>query len=552
MATTPAWASDIASQYESHAASQFVLHGNVADLFVLPDNGGVKLVGLEDYLLETLLTAFDVVLTYDLGNGLRVVRGQKAFSQWPSYGAGQALPRVPREAVDVLTHYARFLSNLRRVKGESVKAAFILREAALSMPATQGGVNNDLNAMALLVKAWASETALTDHPLATFLITENLNDLHPLVANDPRSGNVRIPLPAPEELETVFRAVAPQFPVALGPWEGKLNVPAGQLAGASLVSIQSLLRSKEHRKEAITDRDLAALKKELVEKDSQGLIEFIEPKRTLDDLHGQEAIKEWLRQDIALWKQGDLEAMPMGYLFCGPVGTGKTFMVECLAGEAGVPVVKMKNFRDKWVGSTEGNLEKIFRLLHALGRCYVFIDEADQALGKRNQDGDSGVGGRVYSMMAKEMSDSANRGRIVWILASSRPDLIEVDLKRPGRVDVKIPIFPTVTPEEGFQLIRALCKRRGMPLDPSVLETLRDRIPDWLTPGAAEALSVKVYRMVKTKNLPAADALAEALQTYQPAVSRETMEFQVGLAVSEASDLSFVPESLRRYGNAEA
>jgi SpoVK/Ycf46/Vps4 family AAA+-type ATPase len=290
----------------------------------------------------------------------------------------------------------------------------------------------------------------------------------------------------------------------------------------------------------------------LVEKDSQGLIEFIEPKRTLDDLHGQEAIKEWLRQDIALWKQGDLEAMPMGYLFCGPVGTGKTFMVECLAGEAGVPVVKMKNFRDKWVGSTEGNLEKIFRLLHALGRCYVFIDEADQALGKRNQDGDSGVGGRVYSMMAKEMSDSANRGRIVWILASSRPDLIEVDLKRPGRVDVKIPIFPTVTPEEGFQLIRALCKRRGMPLDPSVLETLRDRIPDWLTPGAAEALSVKVYRMVKTKNLPAADALAEALQTYQPAVSRETMEFQVGLAVSEASDLSFVPESLRRYGNAEA
>ena len=42
--------------------------------------------------------------------------------------------------------------------------------------------------------------------------------------------------------------------------------------------------------------------------------------------------------------------------------------------------MKMKNFRDKWVGSSEGNLEKIFRLIHALGRCYVFIDEADQSL----------------------------------------------------------------------------------------------------------------------------------------------------------------------------
>jgi hypothetical protein len=37
-----------------------------------------------------------------------------------------------------------------------------------------------------------------------------------------------------------------------------------------------------------------------------------------------------------------------------------------------------KNFRDKWVGSTEGNLEKIFRLIHALGHAFVFIDEADK------------------------------------------------------------------------------------------------------------------------------------------------------------------------------
>ena len=214
MATLPGWTSEIAGQYESHAASQFVLHGNVGDLFALPENGGVRLAGLEDYLLETLLTGFDVVLTYDLGNGLRVVRGQKVFAQWPTYGAGQTLPRVPREAVDLLTHYARFLSNVRRVKGETVKAAFILREAALSIPAAPGGSNNDLNAMALLVRAWASETALTEHPLATFLITENLNDLHPLVAGDPRSANIRVPLPGPEELVTVFTALAAKYPVA--------------------------------------------------------------------------------------------------------------------------------------------------------------------------------------------------------------------------------------------------------------------------------------------------------------------------------------------------
>ena len=49
-----------------------------------------------------------------------------------------------------------------------------------------------------------------------------------------------------------------------------------------------------------------------------------------------------------------------------------------------MPVLKLKNFRDKWIGSSEANLEKIFRLIHALGRCIVFVDEADQTLGRRD------------------------------------------------------------------------------------------------------------------------------------------------------------------------
>ena len=180
------------------------------------------------------------------------------------------------------------------------------------------------------------------------------------------------------------------------------------------------------------------LKKQLVERDCQrpDRVHRVEAS-TLDDLHGQEKIKTWLRQDIALWRQNDLQAMPMGYLLCGPVGTGKTYMVECLAGEAGVPVVKLKNFRDKWVGSTEGNLEKIFRLLQALGRCFVFIDEADQALGKRDarRRTTPGIGGRVYGMMAEEMSNTRNRGkhRLDPRLQPARPDRSRPQTPRPRR-----------------------------------------------------------------------------------------------------------------------
>ena len=100
--------------------------------------------------------------------------------------------------------------------------------------------------------------------------------------------------------------------------------------------------------------------------------------------------------------------MPMGYLLAGRIGTGKTYLVECLAGEIGIPCVELRNFREKWVGATEGNLEKVFSILHALGQVIVFVDEADQMTGKRGGgDGDSGLSGRVYAMLAKEMSDTA-------------------------------------------------------------------------------------------------------------------------------------------------
>jgi SpoVK/Ycf46/Vps4 family AAA+-type ATPase len=407
-------------------------------------------------------------------------------------------------------------------------------------------LNYDLNAMALLVRDWTSEALINEVHHATFLISENLNDLHPLIVTNPGTSSLQVPLPAAAELEQAMRAMLPKHGVALAEYKDSLQVPAGQLTGATLSALEGLLKRKEHKKETLRPDDLSDLKKELVEDDSHGLIEFIESGRTLDDVYGQEAVKEWIRQDISLWQQGDISAMPMGYLLCGPVGTGKTYMVECLAGEAGVPVVKLKNFRDKWVGSTEGNLEKIFSLLHALGRCVVFIDEADQALGKRDSgSGDSGVSGRVYSMMAKEMSRRENRGRILWILASSRPDLIEVDLKRPGRVDVKIPLFPSTTPEEGFFLIRALCKKQKVDLPKSALEELRELIPELVTPGAAESLSIKVYRLMKTRGLEPVAALKDCLDEYQNPVPAEIIQAQIRLAVDEASDLSFVPAMFR-------
>ena len=149
--------------------------------------------------------------------------------------------------------------------------------------------------------------------------------------------------------------------------------------------------------------------------------------------------------------------------------------MQCWAGELGIPCVVFKNFRDRWVGATESNLEKIFSVLRAIGQVVVFVDEADQAAGKREGgDGDSGLSGRVYAMLAKEMSDTRNRGRIIWIFATSRPDLLEVDLKRQGRLDVHIPMFPPETPAEMRALFLAIAKKLKVPLAEADLPELSD------------------------------------------------------------------------------
>ena len=543
----PSWARSLADLYESNAANQFIIYGNISDRMVLPPPPGLRLGGLSDFLLGVLLPRFDVVLSYDVGNGIRVEKGGEIFSKWPHFQASQRDWKAPRTAVETLTRYFRYCANLTRLNQPATQIGCIIKNADLLLPGLQAGFDYDLSALASLIRDWSSDALLANHTLASFLLTENLNDLHPLIVNNPRVARIRIELPSPDELLEGFRAILPSSSVALAGFSSELPALAEQLSGATMGAVEGVVKTKEHRKEHLASSDLAALKKDLVEKDTNGLIEFIETSRTLDHLYGLEKVKTWLRQDIQLWKKNDVAALPKGYLLCGPVGTGKTFLVECLAGEASVPIVKMKNFRDKWVGSSEGNLEKIFRLIHALGRCYVFIDEADQALGRREANsGDSGVGGRIYSMLAEEMGSSKSRGRVIWVLASSRPDLIEVDLKRPGRVDVKIPLFPTTAPREGFDLLSMLARKRGLLIPDTLFPTLESRIPPLLTPGAAEALVMNIYRQVRTTSSSIEDVLSVVLSEYQNPITSEVMAFQIQLAAGEASSIEFVPAAFRR------
>ena len=137
------------------------------------------------------------------------------------------------------------------------------------------------------------------------------------------------------------------------------------------------------------------------------------------------------------------------------------FSAQCTTGEIGIPCVMLKNFRSKYVGETEGNLERVLSVLRAMGPVVVIIDEADAALGDRSQDGDSGTSSRVFAMIAAQMGDTRYRGRILWMLLTCRPDLLPIDIKRQGRAEVHIPLFYPIDEDEIRDLFVAMAKKLG-------------------------------------------------------------------------------------------
>lgn len=541
------WIDDLRSSYKSGAHNQFILHGNVYDSFF--SHSEDKLAGLVSFLSEEILSGFDAIVSYDLAKGVRIRKGGDELDKLSNRPFAPKNSQSPSSSLQELDRLLLTAVNVGRIRGgPRCKVAVLIEDAHLVVPFSGGRFrDHDLSRLALTLRNWASDGALREHPLATFLTCENLSDLHALVSRNPRSQTVEVPLPSPRLIGNALRMFRKNFPKAFG--REKEDQLAEQLSGVALVSVEEAVRMANLNERPIEGADVAELKKSLIENDARDLIEFIPPSKNFSNMAGSQAIKKWVSKDLQNWRDGRLRAVPKGYLLCGPVGTGKTFLAECMAGEAGVPTVALKNFRERWVGTSEGNLEKVFRILRALGRCMVFVDEADQALGRRVSEGDGGLSGRLYSMIAKEMGKNENRGRIVWILASSRPDLIEVDLKRPGRVDVKIPILPTATCKESMDLIRALLKRNDLTLSDEDALALQDKSPLLMTAGAAEALAAKVMRVQVTSERKTSEILSEMLEDYQPSVPMEVIEFQIDLAVKEATDIELVPEFFQNRKN---
>jgi AAA+ superfamily predicted ATPase len=547
--------------FRSGSISQFILYGNVFDLVPAKvgnvGGGAEKLLPLKTYLEDVMFAQYDVVIHYDRGKGIRPTKGADDFGDWLESLSEEDKPmlqraREPARALEIIDRYLLRTLNLaaasmdaRIAAAAPCKIAVIIDFAQFVVPAGNAlQLGGDFASNIVKTLTWANDPAILQSNIITVLLTEQLNDLNDLVINNPHPAKLKIPLPDEEDmLDYVNYLQAMTFPDLQKKCEVPLEILARRLTGLSRVVARTLLGKALNNDQTITAAWLTRMKKEAIERETNGLLEFIESNFTLDNLAGSDAIKQWLREDTALLKKNAVNSLPMGYLIAGRIGTGKTFLVNCWAGELGVPCVVFKNFRDKWVGATESNLEKIFTILRALGQVVVFVDEADQMTGKRDSNDDSGLSGRVYAMLAKEMSDTRNRGKIIWVFATSRPDLLEVDLKRPGRLDVHFPLFPPQNPEEMRNLFIAVAKKFKFPLAEKDIPEMPAGLT--LAGNEIEALLVNVLRQFELASDPKPaikDLLEKTLKETRPNPNTRKLEYMDLAAVKECTDNRFLPD----------
>jgi AAA+ superfamily predicted ATPase len=530
------WIEEFRRIFRAGTVSQYILHGNLFDL--VPSQG--RFVPLKDFLSNVLFAPFEVVLSYNRSGGLKPLRGEEVLQKYQQarkdWGFVGIAGKDALSSLDFLDGFLRY----SRTAETPIRVAIIFDFAEYLVPRGEPNQLADRSAEILIrLLDWASDPSWVDAQHVTVLCTETLNLLHRNLVENSYSAKLQLRLPDAKECQEYLDYLATEFSglkdAVEVPWESL----GARVVGLSRVHLRHMVALALRNQQKLTTKYLSQLKKELIEKECAGLLEFVDSPRTLADVAGMPAVKDWLAHDAELVRQGNFSAVPMGYLLCGRIGTGKTWLANCFAGQLGLPFVVLKNFRDKWMGSTEANLEKIFTVLKALGQVLVFVDEADQMTGKRGGGDDSGIGGRIYGMLAKEMSDTRQRGKIIWVFATSRPDLLEVDLKRPGRLDVHIPLFPPQSSEELQSLFLAMAAKVGLSLTPEDMPAL----PESLEIGGneIEAMMMRVQRQLSLNPGSGAKAhLEQLLKDYRPLSHRKILEYMDLVAVKECTDSNFL------------
>jgi hypothetical protein len=551
----------LARMINSGQARSIVLCGNIYDLYF----DGKQYAPLIPFLQSKTQVPGIIQVVYELNGPLRFsdedkVKMREAWTAWKNNVSVDSVPikEVLQDGSKFELRRKEFDQYLRDSIGNATQALEFLRQMSICsrtclkdnlliwieasdmlLPAGDGDVakmNDAQMRRVAIMTDWFSEPSFFTGRDTVCLIAESRSMIHPRVSRLPQVLSVEIPSPDNRQRQHFVQWHLSQ-PGTIGSQQ-PVETVAEATAGLSLHALRQLLLAADYARAPVSREDTTRQVEQFIQAQlGEDVIEFKKPEHSLAHVIGFNRLKEFLNSYlIPRMKQSGEGAIP-GAAIAGPIGGGKTFIFEAVAAELDMPVLVLKNIRSQWFGQTDVIFERLRRVLEALEKVVIFVDEADTqfgGVGEGAHETERRLTGKIQAMM----SDPRLRGRVIWLLMTARIHLLSADIRRPGRVgDLIIPVLDPIG-DDRKEFIRWMLKPTNL---------VNDSLVDWLDKeGLASDFSSAGYAALRSqfKAIPPKDEneLKQIIRDFlQPAI-QQTRRYQTLQALINCTRRSLLPD----------
>ena len=563
----------IKRHYNAGSAHEFLLHFNVQDLLYDDVYGYLPTF---DYLMEQLnALGCDLVLGYNTAQGiiwpnveqwrniqrmLHLIPAEEPEVERSKINAGLTIDKLHEDPFinvepDPSEELQEQLNNLLQQGRANIGLVInFLEQLAPNDPSLSSSGNYDLYRFYSRIQNWASDLEIRRRGHIILLLTQNLFDVHPNLTVNPEIPLIEIPFPDYvqrhhfiEHLHAIWD-YSPQIHKTLGDDQDR-EVLAHETIGLNLFGIHDVVRQAESMEEKAGGEPLVRYRRESIRAFSHGVLELgkTHTNTLADGWYAMRAIK-----DIAEgMRHQDLRRVPRGMLFLGPPGTGKVYATRLLAGEANMTFIQLRyanqvsevtiNINENG-NPYERNLNAAISFIRGISPVVVFIDNIEQASPHTSMHPEERQ--PFPQSLVNAISDPSLHGRVIWVGASHRPDLMPQIFRQYGIFDTKFVMLPPIA-EGRMEILRIFCQGQTES-EINFRALVGNPDTDGLT---ARDLSLIVQRANniaihnQRDNFTEAD-LRQALDDFIPDYSLEMQLFMGLLALREANSRIMIPEAL--------
>lgn len=454
---------EFAGNFLSGEYNQFIFSGNIYDVYTINDH----YYSLSEFLFKKLSTS-RIVVKYSLSSGIEfsnnderdkfidILSANLSFFETKEEKQSWVIKNIAHsrisviEALKIMKEASKIHFHDKTNVSHVRPFAFLIEHAETIIPAGQIMHMNEQDRQKLVFfRDWLNDHQFINSRDLIIFISQTRSEIHKSIINLPSINHILIQYPDFTARKMFIEHHLSKLKITS---DISLKRASELTAGLTLSGIKHILLQTHYTNSALNEENIIGKTEEVIRGTIGDYIRIKHPVHRFDQIIGARKIKDELKRQIKIIRLQDAAVIPHGYLVSGRNGVGKTYIMEAFAGELGWLCIELKNLRQKYLGETDIIFERIKDVLESFQNVMVFIDEADTMFGGRGEFVHE-TEKRLTGNFIKMIGDPDNRGRIIWVFITSRPDLLLPDFIR--RLEIKIGFF-NPTGEDRLDFIKSI------------------------------------------------------------------------------------------------